>query len=187
MGQFSPSNRSCAAVIVTRQIATATNGFWDAGTGGACSHFHNWQDSTPAFFNWWRAEWIPSFVTNGHRLQWRPFHVSLSTTLSCRNKAFHSSFGTASHCWMWTKILQNYRAEVCYGFMLDILGLFSRVWIVVSLLVITDLHCELSTQEWRMPMSLLTVSPSWTGSYQIRGLGPLVWRAYLIHIALDYY
>lgn len=30
------------SVVVTGQIATATNGFWDAGTGGACGHFHSW-------------------------------------------------------------------------------------------------------------------------------------------------
>jgi hypothetical protein len=28
------------SVVVTGQIATATNGFRDAGTRGACGHFH---------------------------------------------------------------------------------------------------------------------------------------------------
>ena len=40
MGQIFSFKHVVWSVVVTGQIATATNGFWDAGTGGACSHFH---------------------------------------------------------------------------------------------------------------------------------------------------
>jgi hypothetical protein len=39
-GQIFSFRQVVCSVVVTGQIATATNGFWDAGTGGACGHFH---------------------------------------------------------------------------------------------------------------------------------------------------
>lgn len=76
---FSYGKSRLCSMTEIKQIVTATNGFWSANTGGACSLLHSRENNQPAVFYRRRPEWPPVVITYGQWLLWRPFHVCVAT------------------------------------------------------------------------------------------------------------